>query len=179
MKTGTIFWITGLSGAGKSTLAKELQNFLKVNSVKSIILDGDELREILHKNSSSQDHYSREMRLHLAMQYSKLAHLLSSQGLNVIVATISMFKEVYQFNRSLMENYIEIFIDTPIDILRDRDPKGIYRAQLKGELKGVAGVDLCVDTPSDPHIIISGKSICSTPDALNKILMIWLKQNDN
>ena len=55
-----------------------------------------------------------------------------------------MFNEVYHENRALIGKYIEIFIDTPIDILRDRDPKGIYQKQLSGEIKGVAGVDLCI-----------------------------------
>jgi len=179
MKKGSVFWITGLSGAGKSTLSKELQTFLKMNNIKTIILDGDELREILNKNSYSEDYYSREMRLQLAMQYSKLAHLLSSQGLNVIVATISMFNEVYQLNRSLMENYVEIFMDTPIEVLRNRDPKGIYQKQLKGDLKGVAGVDLRVDIPSNPHVTISYKSNSETSDLLYKIFKTWAKQNDH
>ena len=80
MKTGTVFWITGLSGAGKSTLAKELQIVLEEKEVTSIILDGDQLRKIFTQDFDSQYQYTREMRLQLAMQYSKLAwhqiHLL-------------------------------------------------------------------------------------------------------
>lgn len=179
MKTGTVFWITGLSGAGKSTLAKELQIALEEKEVKSIILDGDELRKIFTKDFNSQHQYTREMRLQLAMQYSKLARLLSFQGFNVIVATISMFNEVYHENRALIGKYIEIFIDTPIDILRDRDPKGIYQKQLSGEIKGVAGVDLCIDTPPAPHVKIAHKLNCDTSISIREILTLWAKLNDD
>jgi cytidine diphosphoramidate kinase len=179
MKKGSVFWITGLSGAGKSTLANELQAFLKAKNIESVILDGDQLREIFHKTSITQDHYSRDVRLQLAVQYSKLAHLLSSQGINVIVATISMFNEIYQMNRSLMKNYIEIFMDIPIDVLRKRDPKGIYLKGSSGDLKGIAGVDLLVDTPTDPHLTIDQNLAFGVHSTIEEIYKLWLKRNDN
>ena len=177
MKLGTVFWITGLSGAGKSTLAKELQCILQTKGVPSIILDGDELREVFSKNSTSQNHFSREMRLQLAMQYSRLACLLSSQGFNVIVATISMFNEIYENNRALICNYIEIFIDTPMNILRDRDTKGIYQKQSNGALLGVAGVDLPIDIPPSPDIKINFQIDCRNYISVNEILSLWEQRN--
>lgn len=179
MKSGTVFWITGLSGAGKSTLAKELQYSLLNKGAPSIVLDGDELREVFSKNSTSQNHFSREMRLQLAMQYSKLACLLSSQGFNVIVATISMFKEVYVGNRNSISNYIEIFIDTPMNILRDRDSKGIYQKQLNGELLGVAGVDLSIDVPPNPDIKIIFQSNYQNSISVSEILSLWELRNED
>ena len=76
MKTGTVFWITGLSGAGKSTLAKELQIALEEKQVKSIILDGDELRKIFTKDFNSQHQYTREMRLQLQCNIQSLSFII-------------------------------------------------------------------------------------------------------
>ncbi len=88
-----VIWITGLSGAGKTSLASELNLRMKELGVKPIVLDGDQLREVMLDEEPSE--YHREKRLTLGMRYSRLCRLLSSQGFLVIVATISMFKEIH------------------------------------------------------------------------------------
>ena len=105
-----VIWITGLSGAGKTTLAKEIVNQLTTENIEPILLDGDQLREIfIDSTNQAISSHDRSSRLTLALKYSGLARLLSEQGFWVIVATISLFKEVHDWNRKNLKNYYEVF----------------------------------------------------------------------
>ena len=142
-----VVWITGLSGAGKTSLASRLVERVREQGRVVILLDGDELREVFGAVLNSQDNHGREGRLLLAMQYAHLCQVISSQGVLVVIATISLFKEVHQWNREHFPSYFEVFLKVPLDELRRRDPKGIYKRFDAGELKHVAGLDLTVDEP--------------------------------
>lgn len=144
-----VIWITGLSGAGKSTLAREVTARLRNSGRPVILLDGDELREVFGATSNKTDH-GRDRRLALAMQYAHLCRIIASQGVLVVIATISMFREVHAWNRIYLPNYFEVYLKVPVEELRRRDPKGIYRRFDAGELANVAGLDLPVDEPEAP-----------------------------
>ena len=148
-----VVWITGLSGSGKSTLAKKLVERLRSDGEKVLLLDGDEIREVLGATKASSENHGREGRLALAMQYAKLCQLIANQGVKVICSTISMFKEVYSWNRDNQPSYLEVYLKVPLSELRNRDPKGIYRRFDSGELSNVAGLDLQVDEPKSPDIL--------------------------
>ena len=178
MKIGTVFWITGLSGAGKSTLAKELQSNLEQLKHDSIILDGDELREVFDKTLNIKKNYSRDTRIKLALQYSKLCNLLALQGFNVIIATISMFKEIYEYNRNSIGKYIEIFIDTPISVLKKRDKKNIYNKLSEITTSNVAGLDVNVDYPINSDLVIKYSKNNTNKLNIEKIIKIWKNIND-
>ncbi len=141
------YWMTGLSATGKTTLSKLLVEYIRSTGRQVIKLDGDELRRILADKS-----YTREERIALAMRYSRLCQLLSSQGIDVVIAVIGLFKEIHTWNRENIPNYIEIFIDTPLDELKRRDPKNIYKRHESGEINNVAGLDLKVDIPANPDV---------------------------
>jgi len=141
------YWITGLSASGKTTMANSLVDFLRSQGEKVILLDGDELRYVL-----SVDTYSREERIMNGMRYSRLCRLLVSQDVSVIIAVIGMFEEIYKWNRENIENYIEIFINVPMIELQRRDPKNLYTNFKDGLVKNIAGLDLKVDNPVNPHI---------------------------
>ena len=115
-QTGTLFWITGISGVGKTTLAQLLYDKLAPQNKNLVLLDGDELRRIMMLPND----YSLAERKKASQRYSYLCHSLTLQNINVICATISLFKEIQQWNRRNIKNYIEIFIDLPI-------PKSRYR----------------------------------------------------
>ncbi len=115
-------WITGFSGAGKTTVAKHLQKNLHIVNIKSILLDGDEIRSAL----TLVTNYSFEERKKIAFSYSRLAKLLTDQGFYVIVATISMFEEVRQWNRQNNPNYFEVYLKVSEEIRLKRDLKGLY-----------------------------------------------------
>jgi adenylylsulfate kinase len=150
---GQVVWITGLSGAGKSTLGRALVDRFVEHGVPTIYLDGDELRSLFASGAIQEDPYSRELRLDLAMQYGQLCRLLSTQGVTVVIATISLFREVLEWNKKHLPNYFEIYLKVPLEELRRRDPKDIYKNFDSGITKNVAGLDLRVDEPLAPDWI--------------------------
>ena len=141
------YWVTGLSAAGKTTLSTMLVEYLRKTGRTIIHLDGDELREVLSDNA-----YTREERIALGMRYSRMCKLLASQGVDVVISVIGLFSELHEWNRSNIPNYVEIFIDTPLDELKKRDPKKLYRDVELGKIKNVAGIDLKVDFPLQPDV---------------------------
>jgi len=147
LNQGRVLWITGLSGAGKTTLAKEVVRRLRDLDKHVVFLDGDELREVFGATTVNAQNHGREGRLLLAMQYAHLCRVIASQGMTVVIATISLFKEVHAWNRENLPGYFEVYLNVPIAELRQRDPKGIYRRFDDGELTHVAGLDLPIDEP--------------------------------
>ena len=147
------YWITGLSATGKTTLSNLLVEYIRSTNKKVIRLDGDELREVL-----ADEAYTREERISLGMRYARLCKLLSDQGIDVVIAVIGLFKELHEWNRKNITNYVEIFIDTPLEELKKRDPKGLYKRQESGEIKNIAGIDLKIDFPVNPDIHIKWAS---------------------
>jgi adenylylsulfate kinase len=106
------------------------------------------------------------------MKYSHLSRVFSQQGLIVVVATISLFKEVHAWNRNNLPGYFEVYLKTPVDELRRRDPKGIYRRFDEGELTNVAGLDLPIDEPSAADWVVEfeqGRPVSVLADKLVKI----------
>ena len=165
-----VIWITGLSGSGKSTLASHLVELLRAHGEPVVFLDGDELREVFAATVTSVENHGREARLTLAMQYAKLCRVLSSQGLTVVIATISLFREIHEWNRANLPGYFEVYLHVPLDELRRRDPKKIYRRFDAGELKYVAGLDLPVDLPDFPDMIIEFDSEQSVSEVATRVL---------
>jgi adenylylsulfate kinase-like enzyme len=179
---GDIVWITGLSGAGKTTLATNLVKSMRNAGESIIFLDGDILREVFGHAEINQDSHTRENRLKLAMRYSSLCQIIAKQGINVVIATISLFHEVHQWNRENLPNYFEIYLKVPIEELKRRDSKGIYGQYYKGLVKNVAGIDLPVDEPKSPDLVINYDQHKSSLVVANEILSFinneW-RHNDN
>jgi len=144
---GSVIWITGLSGAGKSTLASEVVKRLRASGKAAVMLDGDELREVFGATAANVENHGREGRLALAMQYAHLCRVIAAQGFTLVIATISLFREVHTWNRANLPGYFEVYLKMPVEELRRRDPKGIYRRFDAGELTHVAGLDLPIDEP--------------------------------
>jgi adenylylsulfate kinase len=169
MSKGRTIWITGLSGAGKSTLAIELANRLRASGLAVALLDGDELREVFGAVAANGQNHGREGRLILAMQYARLCRVLASQGLTVVISTISLFRDVLVWNRKNLPGYFEIYLKVPTQELRRRDPKEIYRRFDAGELTNVAGLDLTIDEPEAADWIVEfspGQTVGTLVDEL-------------
>lgn len=145
-----VVWIIGLSGAGKSTLADEVISNIrqKINNV--VLLDGDMVRDAFGNDIG----HSVEDRLINARRLCQLGKLLDDQGIHVICPILSIFPETRTWNRQHLNNYFEVFIDSPIDELISRDVKGLYRRFNNGEIDNVAGMDITFPRPENADLVI-------------------------
>lgn len=168
--TGQVIWMTGLSGAGKTTVSTELNERLKKGGLQPILLDGDSLRSLFVESDNTAQTYNRQERIILSYKYSHLCQILSSQGFMVIIATVSMYREIYAWNRLNLQNYFEIYLNVPLRELCRRDPKNIYSKFYSGEMKNVAGLDLKVDQPREPNLTVEFKSGRSSSEIVDIIL---------
>lgn len=149
-----VIWITGLSGAGKTTLACEVVRQLRLAGESVVRLDGDELRDVFCATAESAKNHGLDGRRALAFQYARLCRVIACQEVTVVIATISLFKELHTWNRENLPGYFEVYLKVPLEELRRRDPKGIYRRFEAGEITDVAGLDLPADEPESADMLI-------------------------
>lgn len=161
MKKGTLYWITGLSGAGKTTIGNRLYYRMKQTRDNVILLDGDILKQI----AGSDLGYDRQARIERGHRYSSLCKVLTDQGIHVIICTIAMYDEIRDWNRQNIENYVEVFLDVDMEVLRQRNRKNLYSAN-----KDVAGVSVAVEFPKTPDIVIVNDGTGSLEDDIDKII---------
>lgn len=174
---GEVLWICGLSGAGKTTLSLEIAGRLRSQGKSVVMLDGDELREVFGAAANNTKNHGREGRLALAFQYAHLCRIIAGQGLTVVIATISLFREIFVWNRTNLPNYFEVYLKVPVEELRRRDPKGIYRRFDAGELADVAGLDLPIDEPEMADWVVEFDPSRSI-NAVAEYLMKQLEKRD-
>jgi adenylylsulfate kinase len=156
-----VVWLIGLSGSGKTTLANEIVTSANIEAKNTILLDGDAIREIFGNNLG----YSTEERLLNAQRICQLGKFLDDQGMNVVCAILSIFPETREWNRRNVRDYYEVFIDTPIEMLVERDSKGIYGKYNRGEISEVVGMDINFPIPDKADLVI--KNIKSKSDLLS------------
>ena len=145
-KKGTLFWVTGLSGSGKSSIAKEILPKIKKKFGPTLLMNGDNMRTIFNLTK-----YDKPSRLEYALNFSKFSEHITNQGLNIIFATIGMFHKARKRNKSRIDKYIEIFIDTEINnIIKNGKKKKIYNRKLNN----IVGKHIKPQLPSSPNIKI-------------------------
>ena len=151
---GFTIWFTGLSGAGKTTLATKLVSELQAREVKVELLDGDEVRTNLSKGLG----FSKEDRDTNIRRIGYVSRLLSRNGVGVIAAAISPYREVRDEVRRGVEKdgagFIEVYVKCPIDVLAERDVKGLYKKALAGEITDFTGISDPYEEPLAPDITI-------------------------
>jgi adenylyl-sulfate kinase len=147
-----VIWFTGLSGAGKSTIANLVERQLHAMGRHTYLLDGDNVRQGLNKDLG----FSDVDRVENIRRVAEVAHLMADAGLVVLVSFISPFRSERQMARSLMGagEFIEVFVDTPLDVAEARDPKGLYKKARRGELKNFTGLDSPYEPPERAEIIL-------------------------
>lgn len=159
--TGTVFWITGLSATGKTTVGSLLAQNLQAIGRQAIFLDGDRIRNILGNHFG----YSRAERLQLAKTYASLCLELSTQGFDVVCATISLFHEIHQWNRKNIPLYREIYLVVPEEELlrRSRDKAG------GNWTDNIVGIDIPAEIPLAPDLIIPNHGTMTPEKTAEKI----------
>ena len=154
-----ILWFTGLSGSGKSTIANALEEIFYNNGNFTYLLDGDNLRHGLNSDLGFDD----KSRIENIRRVGEVSKLFVDSGLIVLTAFISPFQEDRDTVRALVEDgeFIEIFVDTPLDICESRDPKGLYKKARAGEIKEFTGISSPYEAPkkADVHILNDNISV--------------------
>jgi len=147
-----IVWFTGLSGSGKSTIANALEVKLLELQKHTYLLDGDNIRMGLNKGLT----FSDEDRVENIRRIGEVSKLFVDSGLIVLTAFISPFRKERESVRGLVDEneFIEVFINTPLEVCEQRDPKGLYKKARKGEIANFTGISSAYEVPTDPEIEI-------------------------
>ncbi|MBE9112511.1 adenylyl-sulfate kinase [Nodosilinea sp. LEGE 07298] len=145
---GVTIWFTGLSGSGKSTIARALETELRQRGCQLEVLDGDIVRTNLTKGLG----FSKEDRDENIRRIGFVSHLLTRNGVVVLVSAISPYREARDTVRDRIGDFVEVFVDAPLDVCEDRDVKGLYKKARAGEIKQFTGIDDPYEAPLNPEV---------------------------
>ena len=151
---GFTLWFTGLSGAGKSTLAGVLEQKIKSHGRTVTVLDGDEIRKHLSQGLG----FSKEDRDTNIRRVSYVAGEITRHRGVAIVACISPYRAIRDECRQNIGNFVEVFVDTPLEVCEQRDPKGLYKKARDGDISGFTGIDDPYESPRNPEVIVFTES---------------------
>jgi len=167
---GKVIWFTGLSGSGKSTIAAGLEKELYGKGYIVKVLDGDNIRSGINKNLG----FSLEDRKENIRRIAEVAKLFLDSGIIVICSFVSPTIEIRTLAKNIVgeEDFLEVFVDTPLEECERRDVKGLYEKARKGEIKGFTGIDSPFEPPSNPFLRIEtvGESVDRSLDKVIKKL---------
>ena len=149
---GATVWLTGLSGSGKSTIAVDLEKRLLERGVRAYILDGDNIRHGLNKNLG----FSPQDRTENIRRIGEVAKLFTDAGIVAITAFISPYRADRDQVRALMQpgDFVEIFVDCPVEVCEQRDVKGLYKKARAGEIKEFTGISAPYEAPAKPELVV-------------------------
>jgi len=158
-QTPRVLWFTGLSGSGKSTIANEVEQKLALMNRHTFLLDGDNVRQGLNKDLG----FTEADRIENIRRIGEVAKLMTDAGLIVLTAFISPFRAERRMVREMMGEgeFIEVFVDTPLDVAEARDVKGLYKKARAGEIKNFTGIDSPYEAPESPEITVN--TVTMTP----------------
>ena len=146
---GILFWITGLSGSGKTEISKLIYKFINDKYGKTLLISGDDIRDIFDIKK-----YNKKERLDLGKKYTLLAKHITDQKINVIFAVVGLFDELRKFNRKIVDNYIEIYIQADLNKIIKYNKKPLFRKKNIGK---IWGINLKAEYPKKPDIIIKNE----------------------
>lgn len=172
---GCTVWLTGLPASGKSTTSFTLEHALIRAGYLAYVLDGDNVRHGLNKNLG----FSTEDREENIRRIGEVAKLFADAGVIVMTSFISPYRRDRDAARALHREaglpFIEVFVDTPVEICEERDPKGLYMKAKKGELKGFTGVDDPYEPPRRPEIVVN--TLENSPEECAEQILTYLRAN--
>ncbi|MFO7892345.1 MAG: adenylyl-sulfate kinase [Longimicrobiales bacterium] len=170
---GAILWFTGLSGSGKSTLARAVEEKLFENGCHTYVLDGDNVRHGLNGDLG----FSPEDRTENIRRIGQVAKLFVDAGSIVLTAFISPYREDRDANRAIMNDgeFVEVFVDAPLETCEERDPKGLYEKARSGEIANFTGIDAPYEEPLHPEVVV--KTGEQTIEESVEQILDWLAAN--
>jgi adenylylsulfate kinase len=145
---GLTVWFTGLSASGKTTISQALEGVLRGRGYKVESLDGDLVRQNLTRGLG----FSKADRDENIRRIGFVAHLLARNGVIVLVSAISPYREIRDEVRARIGDFVEVFVNAPVEVCEQRDPKGLYRKARAGEIKGFTGIDDPYEPPLTPEV---------------------------
>ncbi|WP_419684531.1 sulfate adenylyltransferase subunit CysN [Burkholderia theae] len=169
-QTPRIVWLTGLSGAGKSTIANLVEKRLHALGRHTYLLDGDNVRHGLNRDLG----FTEADRVENIRRVAEVARLMLDAGLITLVSFISPFRAERDMARALVgpDEFVEVFVDTPLAIAEERDPKGLYKKARRGELKHFTGIDSPYEPPAQPELRVD--TVAESPDAAADRIVAYL-----
>ncbi len=147
---GFVVWLTGLSGSGKTTIGRVLQQLLRDKGYKVELLDGDEVR----RNLSPELGFSKQDREIHAKRVVYISKLLARNGVIAIVSLISPYRSFRAYAREELKDFVEVYVKCSIDTCIKRDPKGLYKKALNGEIADMTGIQDPYEEPLNPEVIV-------------------------
>ena len=162
-----VIWFTGLSASGKSTIAGALEQILTQQGYHTYLLDGDNIRHGLCKDLGFSDADRKEN----IRRVGEVARLGADAGLIILAAFISPFRSDRRIVRDILPDgqFVEVFVDAPLNVCKQRDPKGLYEKAERGEIKMFTGIDSPYETPEAPEVHIDTEAL-SVPESVNRLL---------
>ena len=171
-REGCVLWFTGLSASGKTTLAKAVEKDLIARGVRDVQrLDGDIVRQDLTRDLG----FSKEDRDENIRRVTFVAELLSNNGVATTCSFISPYRNARANARARCRNFIEVYVECPLEALIERDPKGLYKKALAGEIKGFTGVDDPYEEPESPEIVVH--TATESIDESTHVIIDYLERN--
>ena len=165
MHKGFTLWFTGMSGAGKSTISRALELKLRERGARVEVLDGDVVRTHLSKGLG----FSKEDRDENIRRIGFVCELLSRNGVIAVAAAISPYRAVREEVRARIPNFVEVYVECPVDVLAERDVKGLYKRALAGEIPHFTGISDPYEAPVNPEVTVNS----STETADESVAKIW------
>lgn len=187
---GCVIWFTGLSGSGKSTVANTLDHLLHHAGYQSVVLDGDNVRHGLNAGAGMlRDTHGEEFAERFGLGFSAIDREENIRRIGAVaeifaqfgVIALTAFISPYRIDRDKVRNtlnqgeFIEVFVDAPLEVCEQRDPKGLYKKARAGEIKGFTGIDDPYEEPMEPELVLQAAE--KTPDILAAEIMDYLKTN--
>lgn len=162
---GVTLWLTGLPSSGKSTIARMMERRFKKQGIKVELLDGDVVRTHLSKGLG----FSREDRETNIKRIGFVCQLLTRNGVIALASVVSPYQETRDYNRRMIGNYVEVYVNTPVEECEKRDVKGLYKKARAGEIKNFTGIDDPYEEPRNPEVVC--ETMKETPEeSVEKIL---------